>query len=146
MSDVRELAQEVMRDAFLATLATNDAEGPWAASVIFVADEDLSVYWLSKPASRHSRAIEGGALAAAAITASFDVNDERAIQLEGRAERLLSEPPQAVVEALSKKRGKVEPQSPAELLERDLIWYRLVPSRVELIYLKLFDYERKRVL
>ena len=45
--DIKALAKEILEDGYLATLATNDADGPWAATVIYVCDDDLAIYWLS---------------------------------------------------------------------------------------------------
>ncbi|MBI5644534.1 pyridoxamine 5'-phosphate oxidase family protein [Candidatus Kaiserbacteria bacterium] len=146
MADLRALAKEVLDDAFLMTLATQDAEGPWAASVIFVADKDFNIYWMSKSDARHSRAIAEGGKVAVAITASWQENKERAIQIEGTAQRIDSISP-TIMSALSAKRGKKpEPDTAAFILERGLIWYKLTPTRIELIYNELFDYDRQRVL
>ena len=70
----------------VATLATNGAGGPHAVSLMYAHDEDLSIYWVSDPTTRHSSDLADGADAAVTIAGQFD--DFRAIhglQMRGLA-------------------------------------------------------------
>lgn len=145
MATLRELAKEVLKEGYLATLSTHDAEGPWAAAVTFVGDDDMNIYWLSQPAARHSQAIEKAGDVAAAITTAWESDSERALQIVGRAERI-AEVPAHIVDAYALKRGRERFAQMARTLERGTVWYRLTPTRVELIHGALFGYDRQRVL
>ena len=47
------------------TLSVNDDQGPWTAPVLYVADEDLSLYFLSASSTRHIASLpEDGRIAA----------------------------------------------------------------------------------
>ncbi len=68
------------------TLATSGPAGPWAAGVYF-ANDGLTLYFLSDPASRHCQDIAANPRVAAAIHEDYkDWREIRGIQLEGRAE------------------------------------------------------------
>lgn len=143
--ELKHLVSAVMEDAYLATVATNDADGPWAAPVIFVADEQFNIYWLSKAGRRHSEAIAMYKKASAAIVASWQEDAERAIQMEGDAGRI-DVPDISIVMAYCKKMGKPEPQSPSDVIRDDLEWYHLAPSRLELLHTEKFGWDRQRVI
>lgn len=66
------------------TLATCDKE-PWVASVYFVADKDLNLYFVSSPQSKHCKDIEKNNKVACAIADSHILNTEEkiGIQLQG---------------------------------------------------------------
>lgn len=56
MTDLRTRLQEFLRSHDTLTLATVGAAGePQAAAVFYVADDELKLYYLSSPESRHSR-------------------------------------------------------------------------------------------
>ncbi len=68
------------------TLATGGPAGPWAAGLYF-ANDDLTLYFLSDPGSRHCRDIAADPRVAAAIHDDpEDWRVIRGIQLEGRAQ------------------------------------------------------------
>ena len=47
------------------TLSVNDDQGPWTAPVLYVADEDLNLYFLSSSSTRHIASLpEDGPIAA----------------------------------------------------------------------------------
>ncbi len=141
MADLEKLTHDILNDTYLATLAVSDADGPWAASVIFVPDKDRNIYWVSKTDSRHSRAIEESGNAACMIIAAEEVDHERALQISGAAERVDTVPAE-VEEAHATKRGQPLPSA----LKEGRSWYKLVPSRIELIHNELFGWDRQRAL
>ncbi len=87
MSD--ELRAEVMAyldERHSLTLATNGPAGPWAAGLYF-ANDGLTLYFLSDPATRHCQDIAVNPRVAAAIHEDYkDWREIRGVQLEGRAE------------------------------------------------------------
>jgi len=48
-------------------MATVDEGGPWATSLFYVSDEALNLYFISDPATRHSRALSRDARVAVTI-------------------------------------------------------------------------------
>lgn len=137
-ADLPQRVRDYLASHHVATLATaGGEEGPWAAAVFYVSD-GCTLYFLSKPESRHCSNLKRDPRVAATVQA--DCNDWREIkgvQLEGtvselageeeaRARRLyadkypfLGKPgtlPAAIVEALARVR-----------------WYRLDSARLYFI-------------
>jgi len=72
------------------TIASCNENVPWAAAVFYVNDE-LDLYFLSSPASRHGWNMAANSRVSAAIHEDYhDWREIRGIQLEGRAERVRS--------------------------------------------------------
>lgn len=140
--EVLELVQGVLKDGFVMSLGTYDDGGVWVADLIYLADENLNLYWISLPGARHSKAIELNKKVACTITVSHETDNERAAQIEGVAEKI--EGPMFEFERrLEFKRGLPEPNSPGEILDKGHVWYRLSPTKIELIHSKPFGYEKQ---
>ena len=73
------------------TVATVDREGwPQAASLFYVSDDALNLYWVSGEKSRHSHNLERMNRAAVTIhNETWDWRDIHGVQLEGPARRLI---------------------------------------------------------
>ena len=88
-TDVRELVREVLESGHLMSLATSDDRGVWVSDVIYVHDDQLSIYWLSQRNTRHSRAILKNNRVAATITVSPDSRAPNVgLPLTGTAEEI----------------------------------------------------------
>jgi uncharacterized protein YhbP (UPF0306 family) len=73
------------------TLATNSGRQPWAASVFYVHDDHLNLYFLSDPASRHCQQLAENPRVSATINEDYhDWRSIKGIQLEGLAEKVTS--------------------------------------------------------
>lgn len=87
----RELQPQVLaylQSHYTMTLATVGPDGPWAAGLFYV-NEELDLYWLSDPATRHSHNIAHNAHVAVTIHQDYrDWNLIQGIQMEGAAERV----------------------------------------------------------
>ncbi|MCR4275946.1 MAG: pyridoxamine 5'-phosphate oxidase family protein [Candidatus Parcubacteria bacterium] len=142
--ELKKLVQEVLNDAHLISLGTVDENGVWVADVIYVPDEHFNLYWISMPQARHSQAIERNGKVACTVTASQQTNKERALQIEGVAEKI-DGPLFDYEKKLEAKRGLPVPQAEGEILTKGHSWYVLKPTKVELIHSELFGYERKSV-
>ena len=72
-------------------IATVNREAlPQAASVFFVCDDALNLYWVSGEKSRHSQNLERVAQVAVAIFhETWDWRDIHGVQIEGQARRLI---------------------------------------------------------
>lgn len=145
MEDIKKLIQEVLEKGYLLSLATQDEGGLWVADVIYVHDENLNIYWLSQTQTRHSQAILTNNMVAGTVTVSNNQGEQNlGIQFEGVAEKIEGD----VLEIAKKhraKRDKPEPQTEGEILDQGESWYKITPTKIELIYEPFFGYQ-KRVL
>lgn len=145
MDDIEKLVREIYQDGFVINLGTMDEEGPWVASVTYVFDKDLNIYWVSFPNTRHSQALQKNQKAAGTIVVNQAVGKERALQIEGTA-ILLDDSSLERERLLAEKRGVAVPSEAGEILKDGRQWYKLTPTRIELIHSELFGYKRKRFL
>ncbi|MEK7632669.1 MAG: pyridoxamine 5'-phosphate oxidase family protein [Patescibacteria group bacterium] len=144
MNDLIALTHEALDSSYLMSLGVSDEEGVWVADVIFVHDDEFSVYWMSSVNRRHSLAIVKNPNVAAAITATMRPGEpDRGVQMSGVAEVIDSVPREIVVKHF-RKRNKPEPAGDFVVLE-DHQWYVLRPTRIELIDEVHFGYDRQRV-
>lgn len=137
-----EAALRARIEAYLAahdvmTLATAGPDGPWAAAVFYVSD-GLTLYFVSAPASRHSRDIEASGVVAAAIHGHCDDwRDIKGIQLDGTASRISGTAQVAAARRYGSKFPVVAnlAEAPREIARAlaGSAWYRVVPRRIRLI-------------
>ncbi len=86
--DLRKIIEEDLKTARMMQVATVVADQPWNCTVYFAADENLSLYWISKPETRHSMEIKNNSKVAAAIPVKFDNLIVRGLSIEGDAEEV----------------------------------------------------------
>ena len=138
--DLKTRVLDVLQDTHLMSLATQDDGGIWVADVIFIYDDDLSVYWMSHPESRHSKAIVTNSRVAGSITASNKSGEPNfGIQFEGVAEKVEGARHDLVVRHFT-KRGRPAPPETEDILEGDS-WYKLTLSKIRLIDEQNFGYD-----
>lgn len=142
--EIKDLARKVLEDGYLMSLGTVDEGGVWVADVIYIHDENFNLYWLSFPHHRHSKAIEGSPKVACAITTSWETGNERALQIEGVAEKI-DGPLFEYEKKLASKRGMMIPSVAGRVLEDGHSWYVLKPTKIELIHNKPFGYKKQNV-
>lgn len=147
MSDeLTRLTKEVLERGYLMSLAIADEMGPWVADVIYVFDEELNLYWMSKPTRRHSKAIDAGdrrVAVAIAVTQGPDQPDE-GLQISGIAQREQN-PSNTLLKQWMKKMQRAFDAELGIVLDEH-VWYKLTPERIELIYQKQFGYNRQHIL
>lgn len=141
--ELKGLAAKVLEDAYVMSLGTVDEGGVWVADVIQVHDEGLSLYWLSLPRARHSRAIEGNPKVACSVTADWTTGRERALQVEGIARKVEGNLPE-LERRIDAKRGYADTEE-GDALEGGHSWYVLRPTKVELIDSRLFGFKKQAV-
>ena len=135
---------EVLANTRLMSLATQDGEGVWVADVIFIYDDDFTIYWMSERDTRHSRAVERNSSVAATITASNKKNESNfGIQLEGRAKKIDGTRYDLAVKHRMKL-GHPTPSETEDVLDGDS-WYSLTPSRIRLIDEEHFGFDAQDV-
>ena len=114
------------------TLATQGADGPWAAAV-FYANDGCSLIFLSSPSTRHCRNLLQDARCAATIQEDYSTWSQiKGIQLEGRVSELQGDEERRAQQIYGNKfpiaspLGKV-PSSIVKALAK-VSWFQLVPE------------------
>jgi len=144
MNNINTRVSEILTKTHLMSLATQDDAGVWVADVIFIYDEGWNIYWLSAPETRHSQAILKNNQVAGTITLSTKKGEPNlGIQFEGKAERLEGIQFNLIVKHWA-KRGHPAPEisQALKLLDGDY-WYKLVPTKIELIDESNFGFDRQ---
>lgn len=134
VSVVKKIIRSVLEKGYLMSLATIDENGPWVSDVIFVSESDFSLFWISNTRSRHSNAILKNSKVAGTITLTQGPNeDDIGLQIEGIAEKLEGDNLERATQHRL-KRKKPAPKKEGEILEANESWYKLKPTKIELIY------------
>ncbi len=108
------------------SLATVNADGtPTIAPLFYVSDDELNLYWLSSPRSRHSvNLTERPNVAATIYPEVWDWKSIRGLQIEGRATAIENEERQR---ALTRYQDKFTLPSSFDAQIAASIFYKLVP-------------------
>jgi hypothetical protein len=87
--DLRAEIRRLLEDYNTLALATSGDGVPWVASVFYVSDGDLNLYFVSDHRTRHAREMAANPRVALAINADPDNwNDVRGLQVEGQTARV----------------------------------------------------------
>ena len=78
--------QKYINKGKMLQIATVSGDQPWSCTVYYASDENLNLYWISKPSTRHSQEIHKHSKVAASIPIKFDDLIVVGVQLEGIAE------------------------------------------------------------
>lgn len=120
----------------LMTLATARGGKPWVATVFFVYDRALSLFFYSRPDTIHCRAIKKNPFVAVAI--NHDWKDKegniRGLQITGRARRVTAREYRG---AYTRYRGRF---SWADDFQKNHVLYRITPKEIWYIDEKLFGH------
>lgn len=86
---LKQLITEYLKKAKMMQIATAVGNQPWACTVYFAYDEDLNLYWISKPSRRHSEEIRNNEKVAGTIVLPHTPgNKVRGIQFQGVGKEL----------------------------------------------------------
>lgn len=140
--ELKKLAEGVLEDAFVLSLGVVDDNGVWVADVIYIHDDEMNLYWISSPNTRYSKAIQVNSKVACTITASWETDNERALQIAGTAEK--TQPKPELEQKIREKRGLNSNEK--EILVNDHVWYVLKTESMKLIYSKEFGYKRLDII
>lgn len=142
MEDLEKIVNDILIQGYLMSLGTADESGPWVSDVLYVFD-NMDIYWLSSANTRHSKAVESNGKASATITLTGKLGDEeKGLQIEGKAEKVEGD----ILEIAKKhrlKRGKPAPEKEGEILEGNESWYKLTPTKIEIINAPLWGFAKK---
>jgi uncharacterized protein len=87
--ELRQLIEEYLEQARMMQIATSIDNQPWACTVYFAYDEDLTLYWISQPSRRHSQELIKNSKVAGAIVSPHTPGDNvRGLQFQGTAQKL----------------------------------------------------------
>lgn len=140
--DNKEIVQDLLSKGYLMSLGTLDESGPWVSDVVYVHDNNLNIFWLSKVNTRHSKAIGKNKNVAATITLSNKSGEPNlGLQIEGVATKIDGEDYKLAVKH-RQKRNKQLPSKDQKFLEEDASWYRLQPTRIEIINEPLWGFDK----
>lgn len=130
--DIKARIITALERGHLMSLATSDIGGLWVADLIYIFDKDLNIYWMSRPETRHSKAIEGDPRVAGSITVSNKSKEPNlGIQFSGTASKI-DGPRFDLAKEHMKKRGHPEPKEQDDVL-KGASWYVVKPKRIDLI-------------
>jgi hypothetical protein len=133
-AEARGRALDYLAAHHVMTLATQGPEGLWAAAV-FYANDGFNLYFVSSPASRHSRNLAAQFEVAATVHEDYhDWREIKGIQLEGTVEQV-SEAEEASVQELYGEKFSLaaDPASapaPIAAAFAKVRWYKLAAARV----------------
>ncbi len=139
---LREEVRAYLRAHNTLTLATVGPEGPWATG-LFYASEDLTLYFVSDPKTRHGQNLSLNPVAAATIQEDYhDWPAIKGIQMEGTCERVGNPLHLAKIGAIYVHKFPFAARflSPTSALHQSLSqkvggvkFYRLTPRRLYLV-------------
>jgi uncharacterized protein YhbP (UPF0306 family) len=139
MHDIHSLIASILKDGYLMSLASVDESGPWVSDVIYCADQDFRLYFISRLEFRHSKAFIQNPKAAGAITViEKPEGQSTGVQFEGIVVQI-EKIPDTVLVAYSQKRDTTSSWK----LGDGEAWYCLNPSKFDLIHEPLFGYTKK---
>ncbi len=142
MSETASLIKELLKEGYLLSLASIDASGPWVSDVIYIADNEFSLYFISRIEFRHSKAFLKNQQAAGAITVREKPEGQSTgLQLAGTV-RVVNSIPAPALRAYTRKRNG---SSALWQLAEGEAWYKFTPSTIDLIYEPLFGYTKKTI-
>lgn len=140
---MRERIREVLEAHSTLTLATTSNGRPWAATVFYASDPELSIYFVSDQRTRHARDLAQEPHVVASIHADVSTWDEvLGLQVEGRAELLVAPEREHAQRLYLEKFADVQrlfeaPRDDSERLIghrlRGANFYRLTPRWIRLV-------------
>lgn len=143
MEDLKKITKEILEKGYLMSMATVDESGPWVSDVIYVFDDGLNLFWLSHEKARHSQAILKDPRVSATITLSNAKGEDNiGLQIEGKAQKIEGDVFDMAVKHRA-KRGKEAPKKEGEILDPGESWYKVIPSKIEIIYQPKWGFEKK---
>lgn len=138
------LARQILSQTYLMSLATVRDNNPWVADVVFVHDDIFNIYWISRTDTKHSMNIAICSQVAATITQSTDQGEDNVgLQIAGNAFQCKGS--LTLVKKHLTKRKKLTAENVRQFLSPGVSWYKLVPSRIELIYEPMWGYDKQLV-
>ncbi len=135
-TDLRTSIIAYLSNHNVATLATHGPEGPWASAVFFVSQE-LRLYFLSAPTTRHCRNLDSDPRAAATVQEDYaEWKKIKGVQMEGRISRLEGLESAFAASLYARKFAFADPGRAGGAIAAamaKIAWYKLEPDTVYFI-------------
>lgn len=103
MEKRREFAEKIIKENRYLTLASSDGGDPWIATLEYLTDSELNMYYFSMEESKHSVQIAGNPTVAVSIFSNtqpeYDPGKDiqlAGVQIKGEVERLKGDYPEEV--------------------------------------------------
>ena len=128
---LRDLIKRYLKEARMMQIATSKNDQPWACTVYYAFDDTLSIYWISKPSTRHSIEINNNEKVAGVIVLPHKPNDKiRGIHFQGVARELVSKKEIAAALIHYVKRYGLKPARVKEIIAKKEghLCYKIKPS------------------
>jgi nitroimidazol reductase NimA-like FMN-containing flavoprotein (pyridoxamine 5'-phosphate oxidase superfamily) len=139
--NAEEVIKKEVNNCNIMQLATCANDKPWVVTVHFYADDELNLYWCSRPDRRHSEEVRANPNASATILVHENTEAENwviGITYSGQVEELAAldnKLAQAYIDKLLK-----DPELPRKIASGEIPdkWYRLKPENIILFDTKNF--------
>jgi uncharacterized protein YhbP (UPF0306 family) len=139
----KSLVDKILAEGYLMSLGVADNGGPWVSDVIYVYDNRMSIFWLSEIKTRHSQAIIKNGKASATITISNQGDQSNVgLQIEGAAEKIDGENYDLTVKHWTKRKKQI-PLPNEKIVDDEKCWWKLTPTKIEIIYEPLWGFKKK---
>ncbi len=142
-NDTLTAALQLLKEHKTLTLATCFDGQPWAASLYYVNDDDLHLYFVSDPDSRHARELKANPDVAVAINADRHFWPKlRGLQVQGQAYAVSPEKRNTVLALYLERFEEISAlfASPAGSQERKIAerlasgtFFEIIPGRIRMI-------------
>lgn len=145
-ADLYPLIEEILSVSREMVLATTNGNSPWATTLVYGHDQDFHLYWVSFEKSRHTiELLKNPQVAAVVNKQPTGADEDKGLQIAGRAQKLSQERILSVAREFYAKRGKDVPNTQEELenLPSDMSWYELIPEKIYVYYGPLFGFKRQ---
>lgn len=104
--DLRKLITDYLAEARLMQVSTAKDNQPWTCSVYYALDNDLNLYWISLPDTRHSQEIETNEKVSGTIVLPHIPGQKpRGLQFQGIGKRTTGEEMQKAMDAYATRMG-----------------------------------------
>lgn len=142
-TDTLKVILQLLKEHKTLTLATCAGDRPWAASLYYVCDADLKLYFISDPETRHARELKANPVVAVTVNADRHLWPQlRGLQIEARANTVAPARRDAVLALYLDRFKEIAAlfEAPTGSQERNIAerlangtFYEIVPSRIRLI-------------
>jgi uncharacterized protein YhbP (UPF0306 family) len=90
MPDVEKIIRENIADIFHMSFSTSDNNKPWTVELHFAYDEQLNIYFVSLPSTRHCLEINKNSYVSGTIVRQYDLSaiEPVGVYYEGQARKL----------------------------------------------------------
>lgn len=124
---MRNLISDYLKHAFIMQLSTSVNNQSWTCTVYFAYDENLNLYWISRPDRRHSQEITQNPKVSGAIVKLHTYGEKvRGVQYQGTAQKLENEEEVFAIETYTNRYNTARPRVTPQEESRSI--YRVKPE------------------